>query len=115
MPIILDVFPRDPANGYHADITRTVFRGARRGGCARCTTPCATPTRGHRPGEGGEKASEVHKACVDLFKERGFETGPTKKGGMQGFFHGTGHGLGLAVHELPRVGAVEEPLPEGRS
>jgi Xaa-Pro aminopeptidase len=24
---------------------------------------------------------------------------------MQGFFHGTGHGLGLDIHEAPRVGA----------
>ena len=23
---------------------------------------------------------------------------------MQGFFHGTGHGLGLDLHEAPRVG-----------
>ena len=32
---------------------------------------------------------------------------PTRRGNgrMQGFFHGTGHGLGLEIHEAPRVGS----------
>lgn len=27
---------------------------------------------------------------------------------MQGFFHGTGHGVGLDVHELPRISTSYE-------
>lgn len=32
---------------------------------------------------------------------------------MQGFFHGTGHGVGLEIHEAPRVSAVPEILRAG--
>ncbi len=32
---------------------------------------------------------------------------------MQGFFHGTGHGLGLEIHEPPRIGRREAVLRSG--
>ena len=33
-----------------------------------------------------------------------------KSGRMQGFFHSTGHGLGLEIHEPPRVGISNDIL-----
>ena len=33
---------------------------------------------------------------------------------MQGYFHGTGHGLGLDVHEPPRIGKSGSVLQEGQ-
>jgi Xaa-Pro aminopeptidase len=32
---------------------------------------------------------------------------------MQGFFHGTGHSVGLDIHEPPGIGARDEILPAG--
>ena len=29
---------------------------------------------------------------------------------MQGFFHGTGHGLGLEIHEAPRVNSTSTDI-----
>ena len=47
----------------------------------------------------------IHKAIQDLFASRGFPT-EVRKGRRVGFFHGTGHGLGLEIHEYPRLQKV---------
>ena len=49
---------------------------------------------------------------IDLFDARGFHTGKIN-GRMQGFFHGTGHGLGLDIHEPPRIAPVDATLRAG--
>ena len=49
-------------------------------------------------------AVEVHKAVHDFFTEQGYRTG-RRNGSFEGFFHGTGPGLGMEIHEAPRMGA----------
>jgi Xaa-Pro aminopeptidase len=41
----------------------------------------------------------------EFFEQQGYKT-RRHHGRMEGFFHGTGHGLGLEIHESPRVGAT---------
>jgi Xaa-Pro aminopeptidase len=53
----------------------------------------------------GVNGRDVHKKVVETFTARGFETKRTARGSV-GFFHGTGHGLGLAVHEPPRISST---------
>ncbi len=112
-PIVFDVFPRSARTGYYSDMSRTVLKG-RAGDAVR--RQFAAVLEGQEMGIGmiraGVNGKDVHSAIQRLFTERGYRTGP-RNGKMQGFFHGTGHGVGLDIHEAPRVGSADDPLPEG--
>src|SRR6185503_12869377 len=58
----------------------------------------------------GVSGAEVHGKVEEVLKGRGYAT-ERKNGKMQGFFHGTGHGVGLQIHEEPRVSRGGQPLP----
>lgn len=112
--IIIDIFPRHTASGYHGDMTRTYLKG-------RATpeqrdlveTVAAAQKAARNVLKADVISSAVHAECVKVFTARGYETKTTPTGSV-GFFHGTGHGLGLAVHEAPRVSAaVHAPLKRG--
>lgn len=112
--IIVDVFPRVVASGYHGDMTRTFLRGRANDAqralveAVRCAQQGAL--RAVRAGVNGRA---VHQGVVAEFNRRGYETRRDGRGAV-GFFHGTGHGLGLAVHEPPRLsGAVDSVLRRG--
>jgi Xaa-Pro aminopeptidase len=112
--IVVDVFPRIARTGYFGDMTRTFLRGtasdAQRAlvGAVRAAQLAALGTV-----RAGLSASAVHKAVTDTFDRLGYKTTHGANGSV-GFFHGTGHGLGLDIHEAPRMGGkTEAPLKLG--
>ncbi|MBI2487685.1 MAG: aminopeptidase P family protein [Deltaproteobacteria bacterium] len=111
--IVIDIFPRSQENGYFGDMTRTVVKGEPSKELERMYQ---TVLKGQKLGmsliKDGVKAKEVHGAIVGFFKKNGFETGNID-GKQQGFIHSTGHGLGLEIHEPPRVSSGDEVLEEG--
>jgi Xaa-Pro aminopeptidase len=112
-PIIIDVFPRSEATGYFADITRTVVKGKAREMVSDIyQTVLAGQRLALRMIKHGVQSRDVHGAILDLFEARGFPTGEAK-GRMQGFFHGTGHGLGLEILEPPRIALNDTRLEAG--
>ena len=112
-PIVIDIFPRSQENGYFGDMTRTVVKGEP---SKELTKMYNTVLKGQKLGisliKDGVKVRDVHGAIVELFRKNGFETGNID-GKQQGFIHSTGHGLGLEIHEPPRVGAIDGILEEG--
>ncbi|MBW3557802.1 MAG: Xaa-Pro peptidase family protein [Actinobacteria bacterium] len=86
-------------DGYHSDMTRTV-----------CVGPPGTRTRsrmveavmaaqaaGVAAVRGGAAARDVDAACREII---------TQAGWGDAFVHGTGHGVGLDIHEQPMLSAV---------
>ena len=104
--IILDVFPRDAKTGYFGDMTRTVLRG-RASEVQRklWETVKAGQALALKKIKTGVDGMVIHKAIQEFFAARGFPT-ELRKGRRTGFFHGTGHGIGLEIHEYPRLQKV---------
>jgi Xaa-Pro aminopeptidase len=112
--IILDIFPRDMRTGYWGDITRTVVRGRASDAVRRLYAVVGSAqTLAFQKLREGVNGRDVHGAIQALFVREGYKTGVVR-GRMQGFFHGTGHGLGLDIHERPRVSTVSEVLRAGQ-
>jgi Xaa-Pro aminopeptidase len=104
--IIIDIFPRVAKTGYFGDMTRTYLRGrASESQRKLVATVRAAQLAALKTIRAGIDGHAVHQRVVDLFIAAGYETKRTAKGSV-GFFHGTGHGLGLAIHEPPRMAAT---------
>lgn len=100
--IILDIFPRDARTGYYGDMTRTVVRGRANDAQRRLwETVLAGQEQALRAMKPGGDGLAVHEAVQAFFTGSGYPT-EQRKGRWTGFFHGTGHGLGLEIHEEPR-------------
>jgi Xaa-Pro aminopeptidase len=104
--IVLDVFPRAAKTGYFGDLTRTVLRGRASDAQRKLwETVKAGQTLALKKIKAGVDGMAIHKAIQKFFAERGFPT-EVRKRRRVGFFHGTGHGLGLEIHEHPRLQKV---------
>jgi Xaa-Pro aminopeptidase len=101
--IIMDIFPRSQKTGLFGDISRTVVRGKaseRLKAAYRCVEE--GQEIGFRRIRDGVDAFGIHTEILAYFEANGFSTGMID-GRMQGFFHGTGHGRGLDIHEAPGI------------
>ncbi len=112
-PVIIDIFPLDKSSMYNGDCTRTVVHGNVPDEIIRMHAAVAeakqSATSIIKAGVAGE---EVHLETIRVLKKHGYVEGLPKENDPPTFCsmpHGTGHGIGLDVHEPPlldRNGAV---------
>ena len=108
--IVMDIYPQHRSR-YWADMTRTVSKGKPSAEILKMYEVVKRAQdeaiRMLRPGITGK---EIHERVEDIIFEAGYDTlrpGHKHKPDdpvIRGFFHGTGHGVGLEIHELPSVG-----------
>lgn len=111
--VILDVFPRLETNGYFGDMTRTFLKGRASEAQRKLVAAVAEAQKAALAKvKAGVTGKAVHGEVLAVFKKLGFETTRDERG-PRGFIHGTGHGLGLAIHESPRVNALGPKLKAG--
>lgn len=99
--IIVDIYPRSLRTLYFGDATRTFCRGRAPDALRKMYNEVKNGQKLAlsmlREGINGRR---IHEAVLALFVQHGYKTGE-KDGRRQGFFHGTGHGIGLELHEEP--------------
>ena len=101
--IVFDIFPRLRESGYFGDMTRTFLKGEpseKQIALVECVKKAQEIAISKICM--GRNGADVHNYVADFFEKNNYKT-KSIKGFWSGFFHSTGHGLGLDVHESPSL------------
>jgi Xaa-Pro aminopeptidase len=102
--IIFDIFPREQGGGYYHDMTRTFCLGY-----APPEVQAAYDQVQHifhqvmEAVNVGTNYRDLQNLTCDFFEKLGHSTVRSNPRGQAGYVHGLGHGLGLEIHERPRM------------
>ena len=113
-PIILDIYPRSIQKRYWSDMTRTVVKGRATPKLKQMfETVFEAKNASLDAIQAGAIGSQVYDVCCDILEKAGYET---TRGGIKitkGMPHSLGHGVGLQIHESPRINELStSPLRE---
>jgi Xaa-Pro aminopeptidase len=101
-PVIVDVFPQNRETKYNGDCTRTVVHGdipdEINNMHKAVLAAKAAATKATKPGATGQ---DVHLATTQAMQQHGYAMGFPTDEHPTTMPHGTGHGIGLDVHEPP--------------
>ncbi len=112
--IIVDIFPKSMKTLFYGDATRTFCKGKAPAKLRKMYNVVKkAQIDAMKKIRAGVNGFKIHQGILDYFESQGFSTGE-KNGRMQGFFHSTGHGIGLELHEAPlRIGPVDYKMKKG--
>ncbi len=112
--VVVDIFPQSISTRYFGDCTRTVCHGEIPAELQTIRDAVAAAKAAGisavAPGITGEA---VHKAVCAVIEASGFRVSNDGSDTVACFTHGTGHGVGLEVHEAPLVSRGQGELRVG--
>ena len=116
--IIVDIFPVDLSTRYYSDMTRTFVKGEPDAGLQEMyDAVLESQEAALAMVKAGVNGKDVHNKVAEVLHEAGYKTNVHDQGDgkplTEGFFHGTGHGVGLEIHEAPRVSLADDELIPG--
>ncbi len=104
-PIILDMFPHIRVTGYNGDCTRTIVHGDIPEAVMKMHAAVLEAKQAaEQVCKAGATGEDVHLAAIKVIQEHGYGAGLPTDDAPDSFcsmVHGTGHGIGLEVHEPP--------------
>ena len=104
VPLLVDIFPEEAGGGYHSDLTRTFCIGPAPKELRRLHQDVHDAFRlAMSRLQIGQPCRAYQEMVCDLFERRGHATPRTNAGTEEGYVHGLGHGVGLSLHEAPRL------------
>ena len=104
-PLLIDIFPGEAGGGYHSDVTRTFCVGPAPEALKRLYADVHDAFRLAMSSlEVGAPCRSFQELVCDRFEQLGHVTLRAQPGTEEGYVHGLGHGVGLSVHEAPRLG-----------
>jgi Xaa-Pro aminopeptidase len=105
--IIFDLFPRELGGGYHHDMTRTWSIGYASEAVQQAyDTVIEAFDRAIEQTKPGVDGNIPQAAVQDYFELLGHPTSRSHPGTGEGYVHSLGHGVGLQIHERPRMSHI---------
>ncbi|MBT8171825.1 Xaa-Pro peptidase family protein [Candidatus Bathyarchaeota archaeon] len=113
-PIILDIYPRSIQKRLWTDMTRTIVKGRASKKVKQMFFAVSEAKDASLEAiEAGALGSDVYDVCCDVLEKSGYETTRNGKKVSSGMTHSLGHGVGLQIHERPRIGEFSNsPIEE---